>query len=179
MIASKDAVFIFIDVQGRLAELMDERERLFGNLERLVRGMRLMEVPVLVTEQIPEKLGSTRPEFAEALVGAKVYTKCAFSCGGAEAFLPDLAELDRRHVILAGIESHVCVYQTASDLLDEGYEVLVVADAVSSRQPYNREIALQRMRDIGAFLVTTEMILMELLGTAEHPKFREVLKLIR
>lgn len=179
MLDSSQAVLLFIDVQGRLAELMHERQRLFDNLNRMLAGCRVLDVPALVTEQNPEKLGPTREEFAENLRDLPVFPKFCFSSAGASEVACHLREQNRRQVILVGIETHICVWQTAVDLLADGYEVFVVADAVGSRHPDNKDLALARLREEGATIVSTEMALMEMLRDSASPAFRDLLKIIR
>ena len=178
MLNRENAVVIFIDVQGRLSELVDGADALFKNLRRLLEGMKVLDVPVIVTEQIPEKLGPTRDEFQSLITGAPI-TKTSFSCCGEPAFLQTLVKTSRRHIILCGIETHVCVYQTAIDLLAAGYEVYAVADAVSSRDPANKTLALRRMEDEGVKLTGTEMVLFEILGNAKDPAFKTILKIVK
>ncbi len=180
MLLERDnALLVLIDVQGRLAESMDNRETLFDNLRRLLAGAAVLDVPLVVTEQNPEKLGPTRPEFADLIQGAPLFTKMAFSCAGCATFIDHLDTRGRRQLILAGIETHVCVFQTAADLLAKGFDVHVVADAVSSRAASNRQLALDRMRTMGASITSTEMALMEMMRDASAPQFRDLLKVIR
>ena len=179
MLRAEDTVVVFIDVQGRLAEAMADRDALFANLEKLLRGAAALGLPVLWTEQIPEKLGPTVPALAALLAGVQPIPKSAFSCGGEPAFMERLRALGRRQVLLCGIETHVCVYQTARDLREAGCEVEVVADAVSSRRRENRELALDKLRDCGVRLTGVEMALMELLRVAAGDRFRAVLKIIK
>lgn len=172
-------VLTVVDVQGRLAELMWHRESLFRELGRLIRGCRLLEVPVLWLEQVPEKLGLTVEEIREALGGCRPISKSTFSGFGCEEFRRELAKTGRTTVILAGIEAHVCVYQTALDGLAEGYRVEIVGDAVSSRTESNLRFALQRLRDAGAGVTSTEMLLFELQRVAEGDSFRSLSKLVK
>jgi len=170
---------VLVDVQGKLAELMFEKERLFRNLEICIRGMRLLGVPVIWLEQVPDKMGPTIESLREPLSGLHPISKSAFSCCGEDEFNKALARTLRNQVIVAGIETHVCVYQTALDLLASGYEVEVVEDAVSSRSAESKALALQKLVSAGAGLTTVEMIMFELMLTTLHPKFRDVLKLIK
>lgn len=179
MMTPEDTALVVVDVQGRLAEAMDGSAALLAALDRLIRGARRLDVPVLVTEQLPHKLGPTRPELAGAIEGLTPMSKTAFSCAGERTFMDALAALRRPRVALCGIEAHVCVYQTARDLLAAGYRVEIVADAVSSRTARNREIALERMRDEGARCTSVEQALMEWLGSAADPRFRDILALIK
>ncbi|MDH3981917.1 MAG: isochorismatase family protein [Kiritimatiellaceae bacterium] len=179
MLKRDDAVLVFIDVQGRLHEIMHEKEVLDGNLEKLIQCSKLLEVPIVGTEQIPEKLGATNEPFKTLLEDFPMIGKSAFSCCGEPTFIETFQSLGKRQAILVGIETHVCVYQTAIELLEQGMDVFVIADAVSSRVPENKELALQAMRDAGAKIIPTETALFALLRDAANPKFRDLLKLIK
>lgn len=173
------ATLVVIDVQGRLAECMDGADRLLPAIRRLALGWRALGLPVLLTEQVPEKLGPTRAELADAISGLTPIPKSSFSCCGEPAFLRALESAGLRRVLLCGIETHVCVWQTARDLLRAGYAVEVCVDAVSSRAATHREIALARMRDEGARWTAVEMALLEQVGTSTAPAFRAVHALIK
>ena len=179
MYSASDAVFVLVDVQGKLAELMFEKEKLFGNLGKLVAGMRALEVPIIWVEQIPEKMGATIAPLRERLSGLTPVSKSSFSCCGEPRFLDQLQRLGRRQVLLAGIETHVCVYQTATDLVAAGYDVEIVADAVSSRTPENRGLGLEKVKACGARLTSVETSLFELMRSAEHSAFRAVLDIVK
>ena len=176
---AKQTALVFIDVQGRLHELMHEKEILDKNLERLLRVADLLELPLLCTEQIPEKLGATNEPFRSLLKNAPVLAKTSFSCWGEPVFQKALAETRCKQVVLMGIETHVCVYQTALDLLEEGFEVCVAADAVSSRSAENKRLVLEAMRDAGATILPTESILFALLRDAKNVQFKSLLQLIK
>lgn len=178
MLQKENAVLVFIDVQGKLAELVHEHETLFDRLRRLLAGMKALELPVIVTEQLPDKLGPTREEFAE-LISGPIITKSAFSCCGEPTFFQTLEKMNRRQVILCGIETHICVYQTAMDLLAKDFEVTVVTDGVASRDPANKELALRRLEAEGAKLSGLEMLLYELLGDAKAPEFKSILNIVK
>jgi len=178
MLKRENAVLVFIDVQGRLAELVDGADALFKNLRRLLEGMKALEIPVIVTEQIPEKLGATRDEF-QPFIAEPPVAKSTFSCCGEPVFCKTMENLKQTQVILCGIETHVCIYQTAMDLLAAGYEVQVVTDAVSSRDPANKTLALRRMEAEGVKLTGTEMLLFELLGDAKSQQFKCILQIIK
>jgi nicotinamidase-related amidase len=178
MLKKENTVLIFIDVQGRLAEIVDGAETLFKSLRRLLEGMKILEIPVIVTEQTPDNLGKTRAEFRPLLANLPV-AKSTFSCCGERVFLEVLEKTNRRQVVLCGIETHICVYQTAMDLLAAGYEVHVVSDGVSSRDPANKTLALRRMENEGAKITSTEMLLFELLGDAKAPQFKSILQIVK
>lgn len=166
-------------MQGKLAEVMDRKEALFANIEVLIRMAQGLQMPILWCQQNPRRLGPTVERIAGLLEGVEPVDKMTFSCAGDGRFVERLEATGATDVILCGIEAHVCVYQTAMDLLAEGVGVHVVADAVSSRAAANRELAIGRMAAEGAVPTCTEMVLFELLRTAEHPKFRELSRLIR
>jgi nicotinamidase-related amidase len=179
LLSVEDTVLMVIDMQGNLYESMQDKQFLSENVQKLIRGMRVFDIPVIVTEQIPEKLGPTIPPVAFLLPATRGIPKADFSCCGDEKIMKALKAADRRQVLLCGIEAHVCVYQTAIDLLAFGYEVHLVADAVSSRTVMNREIGIAKMRDRGAHLASTEMVLFELIRTAEDAKFKEIFKIVK
>jgi nicotinamidase-related amidase len=180
MLTTANTVLIIIDIQGKLAHLMFQKETLFANAEKIIQGAQVLEIPIIWTEQVPEKLGPTIPELAGLLAeSVRPISKACFSCCDQPSFMAELAALDRRQVLLAGIETHICVYQTALDLLQAGYEVQVVADAVSSRTAENRQLGLQRMQAAGAILTSTEMALFELLRVAAGPKFKAINQIVK
>lgn len=178
MLKRENAILVFIDVQGKLSELVDDSEALFENLRRLLAGMQAMDIPVIVTEQIPEKLGPTRDEFHEFITEPPI-AKSSFGCCGEPEFFQALEKTGRKQVILCGIETHVCVYQTALQLQETGHKAYVVADAVSSRDPANKTLALRRLEHEGVRLTGTESVLFELLGDAKDPAFKSILKIVK
>jgi nicotinamidase-related amidase len=178
MLKTQDTVLVLVDFQGKLARIVQDSDAVIASARRLVRGAGVLDVPVLWTEQNPRGLGATVPELAELLPGEPI-AKLSFSCCGEGPFVEALERVGRKGVLLAGIEAHVCVYQTAADLLESGYEVEVVADAVSSRTAENKAIALARMRQLGAAITSVEMVLFELLGRAEGPRFKRLLEIVK
>jgi nicotinamidase-related amidase len=179
MLNTEEVVLLLVDIQGKLAQFMYEKERLFGNLQTLVKGIQVLEVPILWMEQNPEGLGPTIPEIADLLPDIAPISKMSFSCCRNEQFVKSLSEINRKQVLIAGIETHICVYQTAAELLDMGYAVHVVADAVSSRTEENKTIGLQKMKDAGASWTSVETLLFELLRVAEGEKFKTMLKIVK
>lgn len=179
MFAAEDTALIVIDIQEKLFRVIHGKEDLSANTVRLVQGITMLDIPVIVTEQNPSGLGPTLPEISSILPDIEPVVKFDFSCCKEEAFLKKLDELKRNQIILCGIETHICVYQTALDLADMGYEVRIATDCVSSRTTANRDTALARMELEGIMPTTTEMILFELLGTAKHDRFREISNLIK
>jgi nicotinamidase-related amidase len=168
-----------VDVQGKLAQLMHDKEALFKNIQILIQAAKILDIPILWCQQVPEALGPTIPEIAQLLGDNEPINKAAFSCYGEERFNTMPKKLLRKQVLLCGIETHVCIYQTAIDLLRQDFHVEVIADAVSSRTLENKQIALNRLSAEGVKISCTEMVLFELLKTAEHPQFRQIAKLIK
>jgi isochorismate hydrolase len=174
-----EAGLVVVDIQDRLLPAIFEKERVLQNTLRLVQGVGILQVPILATEQYRKGLGATVPEIATAIPAFTPLEKLAFSACGAAPFLPALKQKKVSQAILCGIEAHVCVSQTCLDLLDEGFRVFVVADAISSRTPENYQIGLNRVRAAGAVIVSTEMVLFELLEQAGTPEFKQILALVK
>jgi nicotinamidase-related amidase len=179
MLSLENTVLILIDIQGKLWNVMYEKEALLENTQKLIKGIQTLGVPIILTEQNPSGLGPTLPDLAQLMPAVKPLTKFCFSCYQNQEFHDSLTSLKRKKALVCGIEAHICIYQTTLELLNNGYEVQVVADAVSSRTLRNRDIALNRMQAEGAKLTTTEMVLFEILKTAESAKFKEISKIIR
>ena len=178
-IARQKVGLVIVDIQERLLPAIHENQRVIANAARLVKGAAIMGLPILVTEQYRKGLGPTVPEVAGAVPAFAAMEKLTFSSCGAEGFVAALEARGVSDVILCGIEAHVCVMQTCLDLLDKGFRTFVVADAISSRTPENHRIAVERMRDAGAIIMSTEMILFELLGRAGTEEFKQFLPLVR
>jgi len=179
MLSRAAAVLVMIDIQGNLAQAMFDKDNLFANNIKLIKGFKTLGLPMIITEQTPEKLGKTITPVAAELEDIKPIAKESFSCWPNAEFREQLEALSRRQVILTGIESHVCVYQTALDLLANGYSVHAVADAVSSRTAENRRIGINAMKSAGAQIVSTEMVLFEFLRSAADPKAKEIFKIVK
>jgi nicotinamidase-related amidase len=147
------------------------------NIRRLIDGAKLLGLPILATEQYPQGLGPTTTELVTLL--DKVFDKTAFSCGGCEALCRELGATDKRKWLVCGIEAHVCVQQTVLDLLAEGLNIYVAADAIGSRGRFDYEIALRRMEAAGAMLTTTEAALFEWCQNSKAPQFKQISKLVQ
>lgn len=174
-----NTVLVIIDVQEKLMPVIDGAKGVVRNVERLVRGAAILTIPVIVTEQYVKGLGPTVAPIREALADYRPIEKDCFSAHGCPAFTAQLAALERRQILVAGVETHVCVYQTVVDLIAAGFEVTLVADALSSRTVENKEIALKRMISEGAKLSSTEMALFELTGVSATDEFRSISRLIK
>ncbi len=171
------SALLVIDVQGKLMERIDRPEPTLANVVRLVKAAEILGVPVLATEQYPKGLGPSVPEVAE-LVPHRA-EKTAFHCCAAAPVMETLYARGIRKVTLAGIEAHVCVSQTALELLTMNFRVQVPADAVSSRHAVDRDIALRRLELAGAVVTTTEAAIFEWTETADHPQFKAISALIK
>jgi nicotinamidase-related amidase len=172
---------VVVDIQERLLPAMFEPERVTLNAVRLAKGAAILGVPVFATEQYRKGLGATVAEVAAAIPRFAPMEKLAFSACGAPAFLAALRAGDApiSSVLLCGIEAHVCVTQTCLDLLEQDVRVFVAADAISSRTAENARLGLERMRDAGAIIVSTEMALFEWLEQAGTEEFRQILSLVK
>jgi nicotinamidase-related amidase len=173
------ATLAVVDVQEAFRSVVLNFESVAANIAVLVQAARTLELPILVTEQYPKGLGHTVPEVAEHLDGIEPIEKIAFSAVAAADFSGALRDSRRDQVLLSGIESHVCVNQTAEDLLAHDLEVHVVRDAVSSRTEENRELGLHKMERSGAILTSVETALFELLKEAGTPEFKQIQALIK
>jgi len=178
-IKKEDCAGLVIDLQERLFPVMFEGEELLERVQVLLQGLKIMDIPVLFTEQYPKGLGTTL-EPVKVLIGeGRAIEKISFSCCGDANFDTRLSELNRKRVIICGIESHVCVLQTAIDLHERGFTPVVVADGISSRNPGDKKVALERMQGEGAIVTTCESILFELAGAAGTPEFKSISKLVK
>lgn len=173
------AVLVVVDIQEKLMKAIHESDQVIETSLRLIQAMKNLGAPVIGTLQIPSKLGGFSVPIEDALSGLPVFDKSSFSCGGCCEFVEKLELLGKRQVILCGVETHVCVNQTAHDLLDLGYQVHVVADAVSSRTPENKQIGIEKMRDSGSVITSFEAAVFELLQDAALPEFRSILPLVK
>ena len=173
------AALVVVDIQERLLPAIWQREQVVANSVRLIKGAAALGLPLLATEQYPKGLGLTVPEVAHAIIGFSPLQKLTFSAGGATRFFDVLADKKISQTLLCGIETHVCVLQSALDLLEQGVQVFVAADAVSSRTQQNHQLGLERMAEAGAVVVSTEMALFELVETAAAREFKEILALVK
>ncbi len=174
-----NALLLLVDVQGKLARLMHESEAMIGQQAIMIEACRILDVPIIWAEQLPEKLGPTVPELSEKLDGLQPMAKSSFGCCDDPAIMQAIADSNRCQIMLIGIETHVCVWQTAAALRDQEYSVHLICDAVSSRARLNRDIAFRRMQSAGVHLSNVEMALFELMIDAKHARFRDVTRLLK
>ncbi len=179
MLDSKTCCLVLIDVQEKLLRVMHNPETTVKNCSILIQIANALDIPVLWCQQYPVALGPTSPRLTENLTRSFPIDKRSFSCCGSTEFTEKLHSLQVDTAVLCGVETHVCVFQTAMDLLRQGLKVQVIADAVDSRSEQNKQIALNRLAANGVVISSTEMLLFELLRTSEHPQFKALSALIR
>ena len=159
--------------------MLHEKEKLLRNVIKLIRGAQALEIPILLTEQHPRGLGPTIPEIKSLIPDVKPIEKVCFSCCDEESFSKTLKSLKRKQVLIAGIEAHICVYQTAMELGRAGYQVQVVGDCVASRDPENKLVALFKMGAAGISPTTMETAFFELLKVAKGDKFKQISNIVK
>ncbi len=179
MLRIESCLLVVVDVQGRLAQMMYRKDDLFAALQKTIEGARVLNLPTICLEQNPAGLGPTIPEIAAHLTHVVPISKFTFNACETTEFTTALQATHRYQVILTGIESHICICQTALGLLDMNLEVHVAADAVSSRTPENRQIGLDRIRAAGGVITSAEMLLFELARDARKPEFKQLLKIVK
>ncbi len=179
MIKRGRSLLLVTDIQGNLAELMHDRENIYKNLAIMIEGIKTLDIPILWVEQYPKGLGPTVQAVATHLTGLAPLSKTTFSSLKEPAILERFTAFGRDQVLLVGIETHVCIYQTAMDMIARGIEVHVVEDAVSSRSPLNKKIGIEKISRGGGNITSVETALFELLGTAEDESFKKILALVR
>src|SRR5699024_2178756 len=179
MLLEDNTALVIIDVQGKLADIVYESEEMLQNIRTLIKGVKLLNIPIIWVEQYPEGLGATKNEIQTLLTDQKSIEKRNFSASDNDDFHDRLRDINREQFLVVGMEAHVCVYQTVADLLESKESVDIVVDAISSRTALNKEIAIDKMTDMGANKTSVEMALFELMKSADHPKFNDIRKLIK
>jgi len=177
IIKRDDTAFVLIDIQEKFLPVIYDIQGVIDSANRLVQGALILNIPLLVTEQYPKGLGRTVEgiEFGNQ----EIIEKIAFDCFGCDEFVNKINHLNRKSLVIFGIEAHVCVLKTSLEALNRGYEVHLVADAVSSRTQRNRDIAIERMRQSGAFIASTEVILFQLMDRAGTDEFKAISRLVK
>lgn len=178
-IRAENCTGLVVDIQERLFPVMDGSEKLLTRVLILLKGLKLLNIPVLLTEQYPKGLGPSLPQVLDLVNQPQALEKISFSCCGDPNFREQLASLDKKWVIITGIEAHVCVLQTVIDLIELGFVPVVVADCIASRNPEDKKVALKRMSAEGAVLTTSESILFELTETAGTALFKQISSLVK
>lgn len=170
---------VVVDVQEKLLPYVIGKDEVLGNIQMLIKFAHIMDIPVILTEHYPKGLGVTVSEIKEVLSEYEPKEKVIFSCWGSMDFKEKLKELGIKTLMIAGIESHICVQQTTLDAINSGYEVHVISDAVSSRTQRNLDIGIEKMRQFNAVISSTEMAMYEIMERADTKEFKEVLKLVK
>jgi nicotinamidase-related amidase len=176
---SQQALLLIVDIQEAFRKNLSDVGDLSRNVSILVEAAKILDIPIFLTEQYPQGLGKTLAEIQACLGDYRYFDKSAFSCCGAEGFAEALKSTGKNQIIVCGIEAHVCVSQTVHDLLQLGYSVHVLTDAISSRHPKNKEVGLQKMVASGAVISCLEMALFELLVQSGTETFKAVQRLIK
>ncbi len=174
----KNCLLILIDIQEKLVAML-EKNTVVKQSNILLKMANILDIPAIITEQYPKGLGKTVDYLAEHLGKTKVFEKTAFSALKDDGFLDLIKSYGKKQIIIGGIESHICVHQTVADLIENGFEVYVVKDACASRKKDNFKNAIRLMRQNGAKIADTEIVLFELLKTSKHPHFKEIQALIK
>ena len=179
MLIQENTGLILIDVQGKLARIVNESDQLISNLKKLIRGCQILSVPIIWAEQNPKGLGRTIPELEDLLRNGKPIEKYSFNAFENENFRQAIINSKKTQWLICGIEAHICVYQTTLGLLDHDFEIEVIADCVSSRSKDSVDLALKKMQSKGVALTTIEMCLYELVKDSTRAVFKEILTLIK
>ncbi|MCB0506669.1 MAG: hydrolase [Chitinophagales bacterium] len=178
LIQTDSTALLVIDIQERLMPVVQDKEQVFLNTNRLIKAAQQLKIPTIITEQYPNGLGHTCTEI-EISEPTQVIEKICFSCIQSEQVMETLKNKNIKSLIICGVEAHICVLKTALEAMNIGIEVHIVADAVSSRTKDNKNYALERMKQSGAFIVSTEMILFQLIDKAGTDTFKFISKLIK
>ena len=178
-IKRENSAGLLIDIQEKLFPHMDNKEALLRKSSILIEGLKVLDIPIVLTEQYPKGLGSTIEDLAALIDQGRPIEKIAFSCCDEPAVMQDPVMQSRKTIIIFGIEAHVCVLQTVIDLREAGYTAVVVVDCISSRNPMDKRVALARMREEGAVITSCESILFELARIAGTEEFKAISRLVK
>lgn len=179
MLKKDNTALVLIDIQGKLARIVHNSEFIIDNITRIVQGAKVLDLPILWLEQYPKGLGPTVEEIAQHLTDVTPIEKITFSAYDTEEFVKALEKTGCKNVLLAGIETHICVYQTASHLIENGYNVEVLADCVSSRTALNSKIGIEKMKQLGVKVSNVEMALFEIQQIAKGEEFKAISKIVK
>jgi nicotinamidase-related amidase len=179
LLEKENAVLLIVDIQERLAAVMGQKDQVVRNNQHLVELAKMIDIPVVVTEQYPKGLGRTLPELQATLPYYRPVEKMTFDCCGQPTFLAELKDNNRNTVILTGMETHICVLQTCLGLLKGGMKVHVVQDAICSRTKLNWKAGIEFMREAGAVITCTETVLFQLLKVAGTDEFKKISQRIK
>lgn len=179
MLNKTNTGLIVVDIQGKLAEIVEQSERLIENCQKLISGAQTLSLPIIWLEQNPQKLGPTNEAVSQLLTQQTAITKFTFNACNQTRFIEEVTASGINNWLICGIEAHICVYQTARGLIERGYKVHLVTDCVSSRSKQNLTLALNKMAEIGVQSTGVEMCLYELVEDCRNKEFKPILKLIK
>lgn len=175
----EESIAMIVDYQEKLMPSIHNHEQVIAKIAQLLTGLKTVGCPVIFTQQYTKGLGMTVPELVETQEEFHYLEKVTYSCLDTEEIKEELRKQNKKTVILAGVEAHICVMQTARDLIDQGYQVCIVTDCISSRTEENRQVGIERMKQEGAYVTSVESVLFELLVKAGTPEFKTISKLIK
>jgi len=182
MLTSENTLLLVVDFQERMMPVIHDSDALLERAAKLIKGCKLLEVPALVTQQYTKGLGATVPQISEALGEFEPFEKVTFSCYMDENIKENIDKCKKsgkNHILVTGVEAHICVQQTVLHLLEANYNVYLIADCVGSRKPSDFDYARRRMAQAGAVITTLESALFEIMLTAEHPRRKEISALVK
>ncbi|MBS91967.1 MAG: hydrolase [Rickettsiales bacterium] len=181
IIDQNNSCLVIVDVQTKLAEKIFNKNKVINNINLLVKIFKVLNLPIILTEQYPNGLGPTVPEIEDNLKGIDIerIEKTSFSCLGSDLFRKILKKNKKNQIILTGIETHICILQTSFDLIKEEYDVFLIDEATGSRNIDHRSISIERMKNLGVIFTNIEMLIFELLKDSTNPHFKELSGLIK
>lgn len=179
LLSKEKTILVLVDIQEKLLNVMWKKEELISNVCKLIGAFKIMEIPILLTEQYPQGMGKTDTSISELVKEIEPMEKICFSCVGKGEFNEKIKSSGKKQVVLCGIEAHICLLQTALDLLDQDYFVYIPYDGTSSRKEKDYRNALKRMQKEGVIIGSFESAIFELLKVAVTPPFKEILKIIK
>lgn len=174
-----NSALVLVDYQERFAPILPDNKNIIKNIQFLLLGAQIYNVPIFVSEQVPEKLGTTLNELKNCIKDAFWFSKAPMSCCGNKSFLEELKKKNVKQIAVCGIETHVCVLQTSLDLLSLGYQVHVVSDAVTSRILHNKSIGLEKIRYAGGIITSVETVLFEIAYEAGNDEFKKLQQIFK
>ena len=174
-----EAGAMIIDIQDKIMKAMDAKEACMERALMLIRGLKVLDIPMIITQQYTKGLGNTNEAVYEAAGSREFFDKRTFSCCQDQAIMDAVRAMNKKYIIILGIEAHVCVLQTCIDLKAAGYQPVLVLDAITSRKAADKEIGIQRAMQEGVLVTSAESLLFELTVDSKHPKFKEISALVK
>jgi nicotinamidase-related amidase len=179
LLKPQSTALLIIDLQERILPVITNYQSVIDNTIKLIKGIKELNLPIYYTEQYPKGLGPTVQPIKDELADLKAFDKMSFSCSGAGNLFEELHTKNLKQIVVCGIEAHVCVQQTVLDLIENGFQVNLAADAISSRKEIDYDTALKRMQHHGTELTTTEAVLFELVNVCGTPQFKAISKIVK